>query len=130
MKQGCFRGYRQDRHRTRGCRKGINLNYTTDKTCSMGLLECNCSKQNKFTSSNRINIPYFNSNKMRIVMGELRERILLLMDNFILLLNEITVGKRILNEFDKDRLESWKERKLSDVNLGDDWPDDFEEEWG
>tara|TARA_Y100000739_G_scaffold195702_1_gene177500 strand:- start:460 stop:663 length:204 start_codon:yes stop_codon:yes gene_type:complete len=66
---------------------------------------------------------------MRIVMGELRERILLLMDNFILLLNEITVGKRILNEFDKDRLESWKERKLSDVKFGDEWPDDFEDDW-
>ena len=51
------------------------------------------------------------------------------MDNFILLLNEITVGKRILNEFDKDRLESWKERKLSDVKFGDEWPDDFEDDW-
>lgn len=62
-------------------------------------------------------------------MGEIRDRILTLMDNFILLLSEITVGKKILNEFDKDRLESWKERKLSDVNLEDGWPDDFEEDW-
>jgi hypothetical protein len=64
-----------------------------------------------------------------MLMGEIRDRILMLMDNFILLLSEITVGKKILNEFDKDRLESWKERRLGDVNLGDGWPDDFEEEW-
>jgi len=33
--------YRQDRRLTRVCREEINLNYTTDKTCSMSLLECN-----------------------------------------------------------------------------------------
>jgi len=62
-------------------------------------------------------------------MGDVRDKILLLMDNFILLLNEITIGKKILNEVDKDRLEFLRERKLSDVKLEDDWPDDFEEEW-
>jgi|TARA_B110000914_G_C15380766_1_gene407636 hypothetical protein len=62
-------------------------------------------------------------------MGDVRDKILLLMDNFILLLNEITIGKKILNEVDKDRLEFLRERKLSDVKLEDDWPDDFEEDW-
>ena len=62
-------------------------------------------------------------------MGDVRDKILLLMDNFILLLNEIAIGKKILNEVDKDRLEFLRERKLSDVKLEDDWPDDFEEEW-
>ncbi len=61
-------------------------------------------------------------------MGDVRDKILLLMDNFILLLNEITIGKKILNEVDKDRLEFLRERKLSDVKLEDDWPDDFEED--
>ena len=41
-------------------------------------------------------------------MSGINNKVLRLLDLFILLLNEITEGKKIDNEFDRERLRLWK----------------------
>ena len=63
-------------------------------------------------------------------MSGINNKVLRLLDLFILLLNEITEGKKIDNEFDRGRLRLWKNEKRHQIMLDEDWPDDFEEDWG
>ena len=63
-------------------------------------------------------------------MSEITNKILRMLDLFFLLLNEITEGKKIDNEFDRERLRLWKNEKKHQLILDEDWPEDFEEDWG
>ncbi len=62
-------------------------------------------------------------------MNAINNKILSLLDIFILILHEIAEGKKIDNEFDRERLRVWKNDMKHKVMLDEEWPEDFEEDW-
>ena len=62
-------------------------------------------------------------------METLNERFLNILDIMILILNEIAEGKKIDNEFERERLRVWKSDRKYRIMLDDEWPEGFEEDW-
>lgn len=62
-------------------------------------------------------------------MKELSEKFLNILDIMVLILNEIAEGKKIDNEFERERLRVWKSDKKYRIMLDDEWPEGFEEDW-
>ena len=56
-------------------------------------------------------------------------KIMSILDILILILNEIAEGKKIDNEFERERLRVWKSDKKYRIMLDDEWPEGFEEDW-
>jgi hypothetical protein len=44
-------------------------------------------------------------------------------------MNEIIEGKKIDNEFEKERLRIWKSDMKHKMVFGETWPEGFEEDW-
>jgi len=57
------------------------------------------------------------------------KKILSLLDVYLLILHQIAEGKKIDNEFDRERLRVWKNDMKHKVILDEEWPDNFEEDW-
>ena len=62
-------------------------------------------------------------------METLNEKFLNILDIMILILNEIAEGKKIDNEFERERLRVWKNDRKYRIMLDDEWPEEFEEDW-
>ena len=62
-------------------------------------------------------------------MKALNEKFLNILDIMIMILNEIAEGKKIDNEFDRERLRVWKNDRKYRIMLDDEWPEGFEEDW-
>ena len=62
-------------------------------------------------------------------MSGINGKIFCLFDVLILLMNEIIEGKKIDNEFEKERLRIWKSDMKHKMVFGETWPEGFEEDW-
>ena len=62
-------------------------------------------------------------------MGQLNRKLLNILDGFLLLINQIVEGKKIDNEFERERLRIWKSDMKRKLILDEEWPENFEEEW-
>ena len=62
-------------------------------------------------------------------MGQLNRKLLSILDGFLLLINQIVEGKKIDNEFERERLRIWKSDMKRKLILDEEWPENFEEEW-
>ena len=56
------------------------------------------------------------------------KKILNILDIMVLILNEIAEGKKIDNEFERERLRVWKSDKKYRIMLDDEWPEGFFDE--
>ena len=63
------------------------------------------------------------------VLGQLNRKLLNILDGFLLLINQIVEGKKIDNEFERERLRIWKSDMKRKLILDEEWPENFEEEW-
>ena len=62
-------------------------------------------------------------------MRQLNRKLLNLLDGFLLLLNQFVEGKKIDNEFERERLRIWKSDMKRKLILDEEWPENFEKEW-
>lgn len=62
-------------------------------------------------------------------MNPVYKKILDILDVFTLILHQFVEGKKVDNEFEKERLRVWKNDMKHKLFVDEDWPERFEEDW-
>ena len=62
-------------------------------------------------------------------MKAINNKILHILDVVILILHQFVEGKKVDNEFERERLRVWKNDMKHKLILDEDWPEGFEEDW-
>ncbi len=62
-------------------------------------------------------------------MKSINNKILHILDVVILILHQFVEGKKVDNEFERERLRVWKNDMKHKLILDEDWPERFEEDW-